>query len=181
MESEEIAFRRLAEADLPLMHRWLSNDHVAEWYPIDDISSPPLELVRRHYLPMIGGDEPTHGFVISLNGNPAGFIQAYMIDDHPDYSRAVQAGPGAAGVDLFIGEKDSVHRGLGPRILDSFLKQVVFGHLRATACIIGPQPGNRAAIRAYEKAGFKHLKTVYVPTSPGDGQEYLMVMEKPNE
>ena len=28
----------------------------------------------------------------------------------------------------------------------------------AEACIVGPEPGNRVAIRAYEKAGFRLLE-----------------------
>lgn len=32
------------------------------------------------------------------------------------------------------------------------------------SCIIDPEPTNKAAIRAYEKAGFKYEKTIQVPT-----------------
>ena len=40
------------------------------------------------------------------------------------------------------------------------------------SCIIGPAQNNHAAIRAYEKAGFKYLKTVSIP---GELEpEYLM-------
>jgi len=173
----DITFRPLVEADLPLMHRWLGTDHVSEWYPIDDVPKPPLELVRSHYLPMIRGDQPSRGYLISLDDSPVGFIQAYLVRDHPEYAAAVQVQDGAAGIDLFIGEEDAVHRGLGPRILRRFLREIVFGELDAPACIIGPQPQNKAAIRAYEKAGFVYLKTVLTPGSPGDGQEHLMRIE----
>jgi RimJ/RimL family protein N-acetyltransferase len=115
--------------------------------------------------------------VILLGGAPIGFIQTYLIRDHPEYAQAVQVGEGAAGVDLFIGEESAVHRGLGPQILRRFLHEIVFGGLGASACIIGPQPENASAIRAYEKTGFKHLKTVQSPGSPGEGREYLMRIE----
>lgn len=173
-----ITFRPLTEDDLPLMQRWLSAEHVAEWYPVEDVRNPPLELVRSHHLPMIRGEEPTRSFLISENGRPVGYIQTYLIRDHPAYARAVQVADDAAGVDLFIGEEDAVHRGLGPRVLRVFLDEIVFGEMRAGLCIIGPQPENAAAIRAYEKAGFKHVKTVTVPGSPDGGEEYLMVLER---
>jgi RimJ/RimL family protein N-acetyltransferase len=174
----EISFRPLADDDMPLMHRWLSAEHVAEWYPVEDVRKPPAELVRKHYLPMISGEEPTRPFVFLEGGRPVGYIQTYMIRDHPAYARQVQVGDGAAGVDMFIGEEDAVHRGLGPEVLRAFVAEVVFGEMRAASCIIGPQPENRSAIRAYEKAGFYHLKTVMV-TGPSDaGEEYLMVRRR---
>lgn len=169
-----ISFRNLVESDLPQMQAWLAADHVAKWYPIDDVPRPSLDLVRRHYLPMIRGEEPTHPYLILFDGAPAGFIQTYLIGDHPQYAAAVQVSEGAAGVDLFIGDPTLIHRGLGPGILRRFLRELVFTTIGATECIIGPQPQNASAIRAYEKAGFRHLKTVKVPGSPGEGDEYLM-------
>jgi RimJ/RimL family protein N-acetyltransferase len=173
----QVSFRRLDEADLPLIHRWLNNDHVSEWYPVEDVPKPPLDLVRRHYLPMIRGAERTDPYLILLDGVPVGYLQAYMVKDHPEYARAVQVEDGAAGIDLFIGEESLVHRGLGPAVIRRFLSEIVFGEVGATCCIIGPQPNNRSAIRAYEKAGFTYLKTVRAPSSPGEGDEYLMRIE----
>ena len=173
----DITFCPLTEGDLPLMHRWLATDQVAEWYPIDDIPRPPLGLVRSHYLPMIRSEQPTHPYIVMLAGAPIGFIQTYLIRDHPEYAQAVQVDDVTAGVDLFIGEPAALHRGLGPKILRRFLSAEVFGRLGASACIIGPQPENAAAIRAYEKTGFKYLKTVQAPGSPGEGDEYLMRIE----
>ena len=156
------------------MHRWLCTEHVAEWYPIENVAMPPLDLVRRHYLPMIRGEQPTQGYIILRIGASIGFIQTYMVRDHPEYAEAVQVPERAAGIDLFIGEESAVHRGLGAKILRSFMRDIAFSPMRASVCIIGPQPENRVAIRAYEKAGFQYLKTVQPPGSPGDGLEYLM-------
>jgi aminoglycoside 6'-N-acetyltransferase len=130
------------------MYRWLNTNHVSQWYPIDDVPKPGPELVRRHYLPMIRGEERTYPYLIDLDGAPIGYIQAYVIADHSDYARAVQVEGGTAGVDLFIGETSVVHRGLGPAVLSAFLRQIVFGTMAAASCIIGPQPENSIAIRA---------------------------------
>ena len=40
--------------------------------------------------------------------------------------------------------------------------------------IIAPEPGNKRAVRSYEKAGFRHVKTVFVP----DSGEHEYVMEQ---
>jgi aminoglycoside 6'-N-acetyltransferase len=177
---EPLTFRSLEEDDLPLMHRWLNNEHVAEWYYVRDVPHPSLEWVRERYLPRIRGDDPTRAFVIVLGGREVGYIQAYFIDDNPDYAGVVQVAPGSVGVDVFIGEEDAVHRGLGSRIVQEFVDLIVFDEMDAEACVMGPEPDNRIAIRAYEKAGFRHLKTVRIPG--GDTEyEYLMILERPPE
>ena len=98
-------------------------------------------------------------------------MQTYRIIDYPDYSRQIEMGENVAGLDLFIGHPGYIHRGLGKHILTRFLDEIVFRMPGITECCVGPEPGNAVAIRAYEKAGFRHLKTVTV-----DGElEYIMV------
>jgi len=173
LDPDLISFRRLTQDDLPLMHRWLNTEHVARWYRVRGVSEPSLEWVTARYLPRIRGDDPTRAFVISLGARPIGYIQAYLIADNPEYAAQVQVEEGAAGVDMFIGEVDVVYRGLGSHIVHRFLREVVFREMGATACILGPEPQNVNAIRAYEKAGFRYLKTV--PTPGGDAEyEYVM-------
>jgi aminoglycoside 6'-N-acetyltransferase-1b/aminoglycoside 6'-N-acetyltransferase-2 len=168
-----ISFRRLSERDLPLMHRWLNTEHVARWYRVRGVQKPSLEWLTARYLPRIRGDDPTRSFVIMLNERSVGYIQGYFIEDDPEYAAQVQVEKGAAGADMFIGEPDVVHKGLGSHIIRRFTAEVVFRELGATCCIIGPEPENGIAIRAYEKAGFRHLKTVATPGGDAD-YEYLM-------
>lgn len=119
---EEITFRPLGEADIPLMHRWLNTPHVVKWYYVRGVERPSLEWVRERYLPRIQGEDPTRAFVTVLDGRPIGYIQAYFIDNHPEYAAAVRVPPGTVGIDMFIGEEDAVHRGLGTRIVGRFLE-----------------------------------------------------------
>jgi RimJ/RimL family protein N-acetyltransferase len=157
-EGEAIGFRPLQRDDLPLMFRWLNTPHVVRWWD----AAPSLAAVEAEYLPAILDPGPTQCYLILLAGAPVGFIQTYLIDDHPIYADAVQVEPGAAGVDLFIGEPELVHRGLGPRVLQQFIHTIVFARDEVRSCVIGPAASNRSAIRAYEKAGFRYLKTVAV-------------------
>jgi len=169
---DAIAFRLLQRDDLPLMFRWINTPHVARWWD----AAPSLATVEAHYLPAILDPGPAQCYVILHAGASIGFIQTYLIADHPEYAAAVQVGPGAAGVDLFIGEPELVQRGLGPRLLRQFLREVVFARDEVACCVIGPAASNRCAIRAYEKAGFRHLKTVTVPGEPEP--EYLMELAR---
>lgn len=169
----EITFRPLAETDLPLMKHWLEDPDVSPWYEED---STETDALRGSYLPIITGEEPTRGRVILIDGRDAGYIQCYVIDDHPDYARQVGVDPGAVGIDLFLGEPWARNRGHGAAVLKALLREIVFGEMGATVAIIAPAPNNARAIRAYERAGFAWIKTVpIVDESPANtGDEYVM-------
>jgi RimJ/RimL family protein N-acetyltransferase len=168
-DERALGFRRLAMEDLPLMHRWLTTEHVRRWYGEEGRS---LEEVTAHYAPRIRGEDPTDSYIILYGETAIGYIQTYLIHDHPDYAKSVDVEERAAGVDLFIGEPDYVHKGLGSILLRKFLREIVFAKPETESCILGPQPKNAVAIRAYEKAGFRYLKTIQVPDEPKP--EYLM-------
>src|SRR5262249_11369177 len=153
-------FRPLAYDDLPLMVRWLNTPHVREWWRHDPST---LEEAVAKCAPRIEGREATAAYVILCDERPIGYIQVYRIADWPEYARAVAVEEGAAGADLFIGEAGHVHRGLGAPILHAFLREVVFAMPGVICCVVGPAASNASAIRAYEKAGFRHVKTVVVP------------------
>ena len=154
----QIRFRPLVLEDLELMHHWLKKDFVARWWP----GWPTREQVRAKYQPRIEGRDPTKCYIIGLDTRPVGYIQCYYIRDYPDYAIGAE-GATAAGIDLFLGDQRYAYRGLGPRAIRKFLQEVVFGEYQVDSCIIGPAQNNHAAIRAYEKAGFRYLKTVSIP------------------
>ena len=172
-DSNRIRFQKLSESDLALMHRWLNTDFVNQWYGKKQCS---YEEVREKYLPRINGKAPTSSFLILYNDRPIGYIQTYRLADYPDYSQHLQVDENAAGVDLFIGEREYIHRGLGHVILGTFLREIVFASEEIDSCVVGPEPKNTAAIRCYEKTGFRYLKTVHVPAEPEP--EYLMRIDR---
>lgn len=168
-----ISYRLLEVADLPLLHRWLNRPHVLEWW---DDPGPTLQDVEQEYTPRIEGKEPVRCYLMLYADEPIGYIQSYLVQDDPECARALQVGDGAAGVDLFIGEVEYLHRGLGTPVLRAFLKEIVFANPDVDFGIIDPAVSNRSAIRAYEKAGYRWLKTIDVP---GEKEPtYLMRIEK---
>jgi aminoglycoside 6'-N-acetyltransferase len=92
-------------------------------------------------------DEPDAGrLVIEVGGTVAGLIQ-YNEELEPRYQHAT--------VDLFL--EPSLHgRGLGTAVLCRLVQHLIEdrGHHRIT---IDPAASNTAAIRSYEKAGFRSV------------------------
>lgn len=165
-----IGFRRMVIGDLPLMHRWLRTSHVLEWWW--DGVAPTYAAVSEKYAPRSRSEEPTDPYIIMYGDRSIGYIQTYRIRDYPEYAAQVGVDEEAAGIDLFIGEADFLHMGLGSHILRRFLREIVFAAGDVVSCIIGPSEANAIAIRAYEKAGFRYLKTIPAPNEPTP--EYLM-------
>ena len=166
-----IGFRRLRISELPMMHRWLNNPHVSRWYG----EGPSLREVEEEYAPRIVGSEPVEPYLILYKDVPIGYIQGYPISHDEEYARLVDV-EGSAGVDLLIGEVEYLHKGLGASILRQFVGEIVFENQNTKICVIGPEPKNTAAIRAYEKAGFRYFKTIQVPGEPEP--EHLMQMSR---
>jgi RimJ/RimL family protein N-acetyltransferase len=174
MDPRGISFRRLRASDLDLMHRWLNAPHVRRWWYAEGSSYAEIE---EHYLPAIEGREATKPFVILHRGEPIGYVQSYLIsaEDDETYSSLVDV-EDSAGVDLFIGEAEYLYRGLGQHVIRRFLSEHVLSEPGIAVCVIGPEPKNIAAIRAYEKAGFRFFKTIQVPGEPEP--EYLMKLTR---
>jgi len=134
------------------MHEWLQREHVRRWWR--DARTP--EVVEEHYGPAIDGAEPTKMFVIEIDGAPVGSIQTYLVSDYPEWEATVQVGEGVVGVDLLIGEEELTGQGLGPEILATFAREVA----TAPSVIATVEEGNRRSWRAFEKAGFRHVRDV---------------------
>ena len=149
-----IAFRPLEEDDLPLVEVWLHREHVARWWR-DDVGDAIAD-----YRAAVEGDDPTDHFLIVIDGRPAGMIQTYRVEDHPDWQRLVQVGDDVAGVDLLIGEPDLVGHGLGARVLTAFVRDVVLADPATNAIVATVEEANRRSWRAFEKAGFRHVRDV---------------------
>ncbi|HEY7603311.1 MAG TPA: GNAT family N-acetyltransferase [Gaiellaceae bacterium] len=150
----KIAFPPLREEDVGLVERWLNEEHVARWW-----REPVEEAIEKRYAG-IEGRRPTRQFLIVVDRRPAGMIQTYRVSDHPEWQQLVQVGGDVAGVDLLLGEPDLVGRGLGPQVLTEFVRAVVFADPAVNAVVATVEEPNRRSWRAFEKAGFRHVRDV---------------------
>jgi aminoglycoside 6'-N-acetyltransferase len=137
---------------MPQLNDWLQREHVHRWWP--DTST--LDETVAYYAPALRGEEATEHYVIVADGRDAGVIETYLVSDYPEWEALVQVGEGVAGVDLLIGEADLIGRGLGPEILSAFLRDVV----TVPACVASVDEENRRSWRAFEKAGFRHVRDI---------------------
>lgn len=176
MKAPDISFPPLREDDLPLVQRWLNTPHVSEWWSLDGSHHPSLEEVSAKYSPRLTEKEPVDCYIIGFSNKPIGMIQACNLDDYPAEKKTFGVAGRCISIDLFIGEEDYVHRGLGADIIRCFLKDVVFADPAVDHAVIDPQVENIIAIRAYEKAGFKHMRTVWY--EPDKVREAIMTISR---
>lgn len=160
--------KRLWASDLERMRLWLNAPHVRRrWYE----EGTSYQEIEEGYLPRIDAREAPRPFVILHKDKAIGYIQFYLISDE-GYASLVEV-EDSAGVELFVGETEYLYRTLGKHIVRSFLFEHVFSDLGIAVCVTGPdvtgpEPKNAAAIRAYEKAGFRYFKSTHVPGEPED-------------
>lgn len=147
-----VGFRPLTRADLPDVVRWVAQPHVARWW---DDEAPDVAAAERHYGPGIDGTEPTRHWVVEVNGRSVGFVQDYLVGDHPEYA-LLTAQPEAVGFDYAIGDPSWVGRGVGTRVLWQYLRDVVRPHYPdASTYFAAPDHRNLASLRVLDKLGFK--------------------------
>ena len=158
MTAPPYLFRPMAADDMPLVQRWLTEPHVAEWWHDPET------------LEFVGGDldhPDLAQFIVSLKGRPFAYLQCYRIGDwHASFGPQPE---GTRGLDQFIGEADMLGRGHGSAFVRAFIDQLFLGGV--PRIVIDPRPDNPRAIRAYEKAGFVPQREIVTP----DGPALLMI------
>jgi aminoglycoside 6'-N-acetyltransferase len=148
--------RPLALADAPELRRIRATPEVARWWepPEDDF---PI------------GDEPdVTRWTIEVDGTVAGMAQ-FSEEPDPKYRHA--------SIDLFL--DPALHgRGIGTEAVRRVVRHLFEerGHHRIT---IDPAASNAAAIRAYEKAGFRAVGVMrrYERDADGHGWHDGLLME----
>jgi aminoglycoside 6'-N-acetyltransferase-1b len=164
-----ISFRPLTQADLPLLHQWITRPHVAEWWE----TPASLAEIQEEYGPLVGGHSPTRPYVVLDHGAPIGFIQSYVAMGSGDGWWPDEQDPGVRGIDQFLAHADQVGRGLGTAMVRAFVQQL-FSDPAVTRIQTDPSPKNRRAIRCYEKAGFHTVANIQTP----DGPALLMICDR---
>lgn len=161
----DVALVALRSADLPLIERWLRAEHVRRWWP------HPVELELAEMTGYLegGGVAP---FLAWADARPIGYLQIYHAN--PEGFWAGHELPVETfGLDLFIGETEALGRGWGPRLIRLVLRRL-FAMPEIMRVHIDPDPENAAAIRAYEKAGFRAAGRIETP----DGAALYMILER---
>jgi aminoglycoside 6'-N-acetyltransferase len=155
-----IAFLPLRPEHLPLLHAWFARPHLQQWWTAGEAFT--LAQVEEEYGVLTRGEDPARGFLLEVDGRPAGYAQYYPVDDaslpdgvtKPDNGLRTGFSEGElAGVDLFLADPQSLGQGMGTAVLKAFLQTEIFPKYRAA--VVDPLSINARAIRSFEKSGFR--------------------------
>lgn len=156
-----------------MMHRWLNEPGVVQWWEGDDVSWEGV--VRDYGSPC---KDPVEHWVASMDGSDVGWIQCYSVSDDPQEAAkwwALGVDQTAAGIDYLVADPGTRGRGLGSAMIRAFVDEVVFGkHPDWTQACAAPFEANVASWRALEKAGFRFAGLV----EEKDGLCRLMVRDR---
>lgn len=157
------------DADIDLIFAWLGDPDVRRWY---DEGEHSLENYRQRF-----GPEPTtHKFIMVIDGQPVGYLQAYRLSDEREYATQVALEHDAVSIDLFIGEAAYRGEGWGSLVLRRALNRIVFGEMGAQYACCNPDPENTRAISAYLKAGFHGDRVVWIKDDAPENTGYERIM-----
>jgi aminoglycoside 6'-N-acetyltransferase len=135
LRGESVVLRSLRVEDIPRLVEIGREPEVARWW---------TSVTTEKLTAKAAGRDDATGLAVLADGELVGMIQFHE-EDHPEYR--------SAGIDIFL--SSAVHgRGLGTDAVRTLARWLVRerGHHRVT---IDPAVENPAAVRAYEKAGFK--------------------------
>lgn len=163
-QSSSIALRPLKEDDLLLLHSWLQRPHVVEWWGGED-ACLNFDQVREKYLPRLKHPERVTPYIAMLDGMPIGYAQSYIALDCGDGWWKDETDPGVRGLDLFLSEVDQLGKGIGTRLVRTLVEHL-FADPEVTQIQTDPNPRNLRAVRCYEKAGFRVVRTIITPEGP---------------
>lgn len=155
----DIRLRRMTDADLALVRRWMGEPHVARWY----VAGSTVEAEMSDVRDSVQGEQPVEMLIIEEGGQPVGWCQWYRCEDDPDWAADVGADPDDAGIDYAIGDRQAVGRGVGTALI-RLLVAHVRRQLPQAAIFADPEATNGASRRILEKNGFAEVFEGVLPS-----------------
>ena len=121
----KISFRPLSEEHFALIHTWFNEPHVQFFY---SLRAWTIEEVHQKLIPYIQGKGGMECYIISIDKTPMGYIQCYPVKEYPwdNQNLLEDVIQNSAGMDLFIGEKKFIRKGLGCKIVEAFLQNYIW-------------------------------------------------------
>jgi aminoglycoside 6'-N-acetyltransferase len=157
LRGQKVALRPLRVDDVERVAEIQAQPGVARWW------GPPDTATLRQ---QAEGRDDAKAFAIETDGELVGLIQ-YEEENEPEFRHA--------GIDLFLAEPHQ-GRGLGTDAIRTLARYLIHerGHHRLT---IDPAADNAAAIRTYEKVGFRAVGVLreYWRSPEGTWQDGLLM------
>ncbi len=153
-----VNFRALERDDLPLLHSWFMQPHVAYWWPETSLFADFYTKWLGYIESGISAYSTTWcGHIIVVDEKKIGYIHYYQMgkNRYPDYSVHTEH---IVGLDFFIGEYAYIGKKLSLPLLHAYIATVIKLRLpMANRILIDPAIANTRAIHIYTKVGFKPL------------------------
>lgn len=168
----------MGDADLVLLHHWLNEPGVVEWWQGEDVTW--LAVVADYS--SMNPDPVEYFLALDELGEPFGWIQTYaVVDFQAEGETQAWFDLGfphtGAGIDYLIGDPAARGSGLGSKMIRTFIDQIVWPqHPEWTHVGASPARANVASCRALANAG---LELVGSFDDPESGPCDLYALERP--
>ena len=152
-------FRQVTKEDLDVVCPWFKEPHVKQWWPVplegEDFFKSFIKRIRMGTVP----------YIVLLDNKPIAYIQTYPISQQRDEKKSwlPLLPDNTIGTDQFIGPSDYVGKGFGALMLKEFITYLRTNNTNITTIVVDPDPANQAAIKCYEKVGFKKIGEFQAP------------------
>ena len=172
---EQFSFRKIIDGDAERIRNWIKeNEFVRRWYFHCKI--PRIRTINKKI-----NRENVDSYIVLLNDIEIGYIQCYSIDGWGSWSNKVKIHNESysVGIDYYIGDKNHIHMGYGPKMLTQFIDKII-KPLNCDYLIITPDKENIVSRKCCEKCGLKFVKEVHVPYENSKHVEavYIKKMKK---
>ena len=172
LRGEHLVLRPMTEADWDVLVRWNTDPEVLWFTEGDDVPTRTLEQVQRIYR---GVSQQAICYIAELAGIPIGegwlqeMNERRILDEYP--------GRDVRRIDLAIGEKRRWGQGFGTEMI-RLLARLAFEEEGADLLVCFTGGHNPRSRRAFEKAGFRVLRTVPAPDSVKTAFTYDLVLTR---
>jgi len=174
-------FRPLSFSDIPLMYNWFNQPHVQKFYSLRQWTEKEVLEKLKLY---ITGEKPVSGFIVLMGKDSIGYVQQYKISEQyeaSDYSWLDQnlsqtVVNNAAGMDLFIGDKKFMGKGIGSEIIKAFIESKMWSQYQY--CVVDPDIRNISAIKCYEKLNFQDHAVIDTENELGQSVKLKLMILK---
>ncbi|MFR9788607.1 GNAT family N-acetyltransferase [Streptomyces sp. MB22_4] len=146
------------DRDLPLVHRWMNDPAVAEFWEL----AGPRHRTAGHLRAQLDGDGRSVPCLGVLDGTPMSYWEIYRADLDP-LALHCPVLPHDTGIHLLLGAAGDRGRGLGSALLRAVADLVLDRRPACARVVAEPDHRNTPSLAAFLGAGFRYAAEVELP------------------
>ncbi|MFF8731179.1 GNAT family N-acetyltransferase [Streptomyces sp. NPDC015171] len=146
------------DQDLPLVHRWMNDPAVAEFWEL----AGPQNRTEDHLRAQLHGDGRSVPCLGVLDGTPMSYWEIYRADLDP-LARRYPARPHDTGIHVLIGDAADRGRRVGSTLLRAVADLILDRRPACARVVAEPALLNTPSVAAFLSAGFRFAAEVDLP------------------